>query len=149
MADNNWKKLTTIGMSFMFVNVTLLIEPVVTIGKDILRAHRQLGIAGDELETLQETLSEDDQAKWAHEAKKAQSKRLKNIAKVSAMDIYNSNLDAGEFSLLNMGQFDMDITSAPSRVQAELDLYGDEQTSGEGQGITRWITMGLTIQEQQ
>ena len=100
MADNNWKKLTTLGTLLPLFSRRVLMKSVVTIEKDILRAHQQLGLAVDELEALQQTLSQADHDKWALEAKKAQSKRLKNVAKVSAMDIYNSRLDTGSWHIL-------------------------------------------------
>ncbi|EAU81166.2 hypothetical protein CC1G_10453 [Coprinopsis cinerea okayama7 len=68
-------------------------------------------------------------AQWGAELDEAKAKRLKDF---KAMDILNSKLD-----------------KVPKRAAVEAELMDKERASGEGLGVTSWISAGIDIQEKQ
>ncbi|KAH6867493.1 hypothetical protein BKA70DRAFT_1380025 [Coprinopsis sp. MPI-PUGE-AT-0042] len=106
-----------------------LTSMVVTIAHEVVRAKNEAAESEIAFAAIDQAITKKQRADWESQVNKAQKLRHRNP---NAMDIYNSK-------------------SHPpiSRVHVELDLMGTERATGKGKGITRWISLGIKIQEQQ
>ncbi|KAH6905173.1 hypothetical protein BKA70DRAFT_1431259 [Coprinopsis sp. MPI-PUGE-AT-0042] len=106
-----------------------LTSMVVTIAHEVVRAKNEAAESEIVFAAIDQAITKKQRADWESQVDKAQKLQHRNP---NAMDIYNSKAHP-----------------PISRVHVELDLMGTERATGKGKGITRWISLGIKIQEQQ
>ncbi|KAG2002277.1 hypothetical protein CC2G_004478 [Coprinopsis cinerea AmutBmut pab1-1] len=102
---------------------------VSSICRDLPKAKEQAEDALERYQAICGAITKRQLAEWTVELDNAKAKRLTDF---KAMDILNSKLD-----------------KVPKRAEVEADLMDKERTSGEGLGVTSWISSGIDIQEKQ
>ncbi|EFI28001.1 hypothetical protein CC1G_14493 [Coprinopsis cinerea okayama7 len=102
---------------------------VSSICRDLPKAKEQAEEALERYTAISSAVTKTQMAQWGAELDDAKAKRLKDF---KAMDILNSKLD-----------------KVPKRAAVEADLMDKERVSGEGLGVTSWISSGIDIQEKQ
>ncbi|KAG2006106.1 hypothetical protein CC2G_002451 [Coprinopsis cinerea AmutBmut pab1-1] len=102
---------------------------VSSICKELPKAKEQAEDALERYNAICGAVTKVQVNEWTAELEEAKVRRLTDF---KAMDILNSKLD-----------------KVPKRAEVEADLMDKERSSGEGLGVTSWISSGIDIQERQ